>query len=75
MNEEVEGYYQEVRGVQTVQILIETWIDRYNEQKDKKRLNFVLYDELIRHLLKILRAINMHGGHLIIVGLRGFAIS
>ncbi len=35
----------------------------------------MLYDELVRHLLKILRAINIHGGHLILVGLKGFAVS
>jgi hypothetical protein len=28
---------------------------------------------MYKHLFKIVRAINIHGGHLIIVGLRGFA--
>ena len=42
---------------------------------DKRKLSFVLYDELVRHLLKILRAINIHGGHLILVGLKGYAVS
>lgn len=40
---------------------------------DLRKLNLVLYDELYRHLFKIVRAINLHGGHLIVVGLRGFA--
>ena len=31
LNEEVEGYYQECRAVQSVQILVDTWIERYNE--------------------------------------------
>jgi len=30
--------------------------------------------EISKHLLKILRAINMHDGHLITVGLKGFGL-
>lgn len=36
-------------------------------------MNLVIYDELYKNLFKIVRAINIHAGHLIIVGLRGFA--
>ena len=33
----------------------------------------MLYTELIKHLIKILRALGIYGGHLIVVGLRGYA--
>ena len=29
---------------------------------------------MYRHLFKIIRAISLHSGHLIVVGLRGFAV-
>jgi tRNA nucleotidyltransferase (CCA-adding enzyme) len=53
--------------------MIETHITRYNEQQDKHRLNMMLYLEFIKHLLKIMRAIGIYGGHLVVVGLRGYA--
>ena len=73
LNLEVEGFYSEVKVPKTVCNLITRQIDRYNEQQDTKKLSLVLFDELYTHLFKIMRAINTHGGHLIIVGLRGFA--
>lgn len=73
LNLEVEGYYSEVKVPKMVRELITRQIDRYNEQQDIKKLNLVLFDELYTHLFKILRAVNTQGGHLIVVGLRGFA--
>ena len=34
-----------------------------------------LYKEFNRHLMKVLRAINVHDGHLIVVGMKGYGIS
>jgi hypothetical protein len=53
--------------------LLDQHIERYNEMQDRRKLNLVVYDELIRNLLRIMRAVTIYGGHLIIVGLRGFA--
>ena len=55
--------------------IIDRQIDRYNQQPDVHKLNLVLYEELYRDLFKIMRAINLHASHLIIVGLKGYAIS
>ena len=57
----------------TLKDILEQQIERYNEQQDRRKLNLVLYDELIKNLLRITRAITIYGGHLMIVGLRGFA--
>jgi len=75
LNEEVEGCYQEVTNTDNITGLIEAWVDRFNESNDRKKISLILYSEFNRHLLKILRNINMHDGHLIIVGLRGYGIT
>ena len=54
---------------------IEAQLQKYNEQPDKQRISLTLYREFNRHLMKILRAVNMHDGHVIIVGMKGFGIS
>ena len=38
--------------------MVENWIAKYNEQTDRPHLNLILYSELNKHLLKILRAIS-----------------
>lgn len=73
LNEEVEGYYLESNQPKKIRDIIERQVAKYNEQPETRKLNLCLYDELYRHLFKIVRAINLYQGHLIIVGLRGFA--
>ena len=73
LNEEVEGYYMESSQPKKIIMIIERMLDKYNEIPEVKKLNLVLYEDMYRNIFKILRAVNMHQGHLIIVGLRGFA--
>ena len=73
LNTEVEGYYSEVRTIQHTNDILNRHIARYNEQQDVKKLNIILFEEMFINIFKILRAINTHAGHLIVVGLRGFA--
>jgi hypothetical protein len=75
LNEEVEGCYQQVNDTENVIGLVETWLDKYNEQTDRPNLSLILYSEFVKHLLKILRAISQPDGHLIVVGLRGYGIT
>ena len=73
LNDEVEGYYLESNQPKKIRDIIERLMSKYNEQPETRKLNLVLFDELYRHMFKIVRAMNIQGGHLIIVGLRGFA--
>jgi hypothetical protein len=58
LNEEVEGCYQQVNDTENVIALVETWLEKYNEQTDRPNLSLILYSEFVKHLLKILRAIS-----------------
>ena len=83
MNMDVDGYYCELRApekskeekLETVIFnKIEQNLEKYNESSERSKLNLTLYREFCRHLLKIIRAINVHDGHLIMVGLKGFGM-
>jgi hypothetical protein len=54
--------------------MVDTWIDKYNELTEDK-MDVMLIDEFLRHLMKVLRGITLQDGHMIIVGLRGFGIN
>jgi hypothetical protein len=73
LNDEVEGYYLESNQPKKIRDIIERLMSKYNEQPETRKLNLVLFDELYRHMFKIVRALNIHGSNLIVVGLRGFA--
>lgn len=57
-----------------IEPLVDKWLNKYNESQERRRISLILYDEMRKHLLKILRAINLHDGHLVLVGLKGFGI-
>ena len=79
---EVDGYYCEFKNMEgrndpipdVIHQKISDQLEKYNEQSGSK-ISLILYHELNKHLLKIVRAVNVHDGHLIIVGLKGFGIS
>lgn len=84
MNMDIEGYYVEFRQPEgrhdeSIESLvfekIEGYLNKYNESPDKQKISLQLYRELNHHIIKIIRAITMHDGHVIIVGLKGYGIS
>ena len=81
---DVDGYYVEFRPPEgrlnepieaLVNEKIEGFLNKYNESPDKAKISLQLYTELNRHILKIIRAVSMHDGHVIIVGMKGYGIS
>ena len=85
MNMDVDGYYCEFRAppdskdrdvpiYELINKKIQFYLDKYNEQPDKARISLTLYREFNRHLFKIIRALNMHDGHVLIVGMKGYGI-
>ena len=50
-------------------------LEKYNEQPDKPRISLTLYKEFNQHMLKLIRAVNVHDGHIIVVGMKGYGIS
>jgi len=75
LNEDVEGCYQQVHDTDNCIEMVQAQLGKYNEQTDRPNLELILYSELVKHLLKILRGIAQPDGHLIVVGLRGYGIT
>ena len=83
MNMDVDGYYCEFkppegRTDESIESLmhekIEGYLAKYNESADRQKITLTLYREFNNHLVKIVRAINIHNGHVIIVGMKGYGI-
>lgn len=64
----------EVAKVENTRELVNNWVERYNEQFENK-VTFYLYEEFLRHLIKVVRGLAQVDGHMIVVGLRGYGIS
>lgn len=83
MNMDVDGYYCEFKPPEgrldeSIESLmhekIDGYLQKYNESADKQKIALTLYREFNQHLVKIVRAINIHDGHVIIVGMKGYGI-
>ena len=83
MNMDVDGYYCEFKPPEgrlneSIETLlyekIEGHLQKYNDAADKQKISLTLYREFNRHLLKIVRAINIHDGHVLVVGMKGYGV-
>ena len=74
LNEEMEGFYMEVNDIKNVRTMADNWLEKYNEVMDQK-LSLYFYEEFLKNLVKVLRGIGIPDGHMIIVGIRGYAIT
>lgn len=74
-NQEVEGFYMEVDRVDEIDKVIEANLERYNDSNERVRLDLILFNQLNRLMLKILRVISMPSGHLINVAMKGFGMN
>jgi hypothetical protein len=74
-NQEVEGFYMEVDNIDDIQQVIEGALERFNDSNERVRLDLMLYSQLNRHMLRMLRVIAASHGHLINVAMKGYGIS
>ena len=74
-NPEIEGYYVEHEVSEQVSIIIEMYILKYNESKDRVRLDLVLYRYFNEQLLKIHRVVKQLGGHALIIAHKGSGVA
>jgi hypothetical protein len=74
-NQELEGFYVEVDRVDEVQKVIEGQLERYNDSNERVRLDLMLFNQLNRLMLKMLRVVCAPGGHLINVAMKGYGMN
>jgi len=46
-------------------------LDGYNEKNASKKMNLVIFDDALNHLLRITRVINSPSGNILLVGVGG----
>ena len=64
----------EVDRVDEIQKVIEGNLERYNDSNERVRLDLMLFNQVNRLMLKMLRVITTPGGHLINVAMKGYGM-
>ena len=64
----------EVGRIDDIQQVIEGALERFNDSNERVRLDLMLYGQLNRHMLRMLRVIAASHGHLINVAMKGYGI-
>ena len=65
----------EVDRVDEIQKVIESNLERYNDSNERVRLDLMLFNQVNRLMLKMLRVITTPGGHLINVAMKGYGMN
>jgi hypothetical protein len=74
-NQDVEGFYMEVENVDEVHKIIEGNLERYNDSNERVRLDLMLYNQLNRLMLKMLRVVTTPNGHLLNIAMKGYGMN
>lgn len=69
--EEAPLVYEACPDVETIRTKAEKKLEAYNEKNASKKMNLVLFDDALGHLLRITRIINMPSGNALLVGVGG----
>lgn len=65
----------EVDRVDEIEKVIEANLERYNDSNERVRLDLILFNQLNKLMLKILRVVTTPSGHLINVAMKGFGMN
>lgn len=71
IEEEAPKVYEAIKSIPVIKKRIEKLLDDYNNDSKGKTMNLVLFDDAIRHLLRISRVIQMDRGSILLVGVGG----
>ena len=71
IEEEAPKVYEAIKSIPVIKKRIEKFLENYNADSKGKTMNLVLFDDAIRHLLRISRVIQMDRGNMLLVGVGG----
>lgn len=54
---------------------IENSLEKYNDSNDRQKITLILFGEINKTLIRVVRAISSSNGHLIIIALKGVGVS
>uniref|UniRef100_A0A4X2JQB9 Dynein axonemal heavy chain 10 n=1 Tax=Vombatus ursinus TaxID=29139 RepID=A0A4X2JQB9_VOMUR len=69
LNEEGPRIYEDIQDYEAAKALFQEILEEYNENNTK--MNLVLFDDALEHLIRVHRIIRMDGGHALLVGVGG----
>lgn len=71
MEEEAPFVYEAVPDIETIRKRINSKMDAYNEKFPSKKMNLVIFDDALKHLLRITRILLSPRGNCLLVGVGG----
>jgi len=63
--------YEATPDIESIRKIINKKMDEYNEKYPSKKMNLVIFDDALKHLLRITRIINSPRGNCLLVGVGG----
>jgi dynein heavy chain len=69
--QEAPFVYEAVPDIEAIRKRINKRMDDYNEKYPSKKMNLVIFDDALKHLLRITRIINSPRGNCLLVGVGG----
>ncbi|XP_051831868.1 dynein axonemal heavy chain 10 [Antechinus flavipes] len=69
LNEGEPRIYEDIQDYEAAKALFQEILEEYNESNTK--MNLVLFDDALEHLIRVHRIIRMNGGHALLVGVGG----
>jgi dynein heavy chain len=63
--------YEASPDIEYIRNVVNNKLESYNGENPQKAMNLVMFDDALRHLLRITRVINTKGGHILLVGVGG----
>jgi dynein heavy chain, axonemal len=69
--QEAPKIYEQGGSMENIRERVQLYLDRYNELNSSKSMNLVLFDDAMRHLLRICRCLGMEKGNMLLVGVGG----
>lgn len=69
--EEAPFVYEACESIEAIKHRCNQKLDLYNEKNPSKKMNLVIFDDALKHLLRITRTINSPSGNILLVGVGG----
>lgn len=63
--------YEACPSLESIRKVCNEKLALYNEKYSSKKMNLVIFDDALKHLLRITRTINSPGGNILLVGVGG----
>jgi dynein heavy chain len=63
--------YEACPDVESIKTIANEKLEAYNTKNSSKQMNLVIFDDALKHLLRITRIINTPGGNILLVGVGG----